>query len=157
MSFKDLSLLASQHKAKYVMLVARWKGGPGKIEFYKPLNRELKLLSPLIYLKGVKLQREYQVRWDKLKIAPLEVHMVKPLSGEATKLAEALSGFFGVQRWVDSPEEPIRGRIYVEILRLKDQSLKITFYSTVNSRLVEIGPALKFRHLIWSVEKPGKS
>ncbi len=157
MSFRDLSLLASEHGAKYVLLVTRWKGGPGKIEFYKPTDGKLKLLPPLIYLRGVRLQREYRIRWRELNIKPQEICMVKPAGEAAIRLAEALSTYLGVQNWVESPDEPVKGRIYVEVLGLQDQALRITFYSAVDDNVVEIGPALKLRHLVWSVEPPGKS
>jgi len=153
LSLEDLASFALEIGARYVMLVNRWKGGPGKLEFYEPTPRGLKLLPPLIYLRGVRLQRQYPVMWRKLRIRPRKLFTVKPLGEDATRIAEALSVFFGSQGWVEAPESPEKGLIYLEVLEAEG-SFRITFYSSINGEPQEIGPSIKLRHVIWSVEKP---
>ena len=149
----DLASYASEIGAKYVLLVSRWKGGPGKLEFYQVEGETLRLVPPLIYLKGVRLQRQYRVMWRKLRIRPRRLLTVKPPPGEALKIAEALSVYFNSQGLVKKPENPEKGTIYMEVSP-KDGVLRITFHSAVEGEIVEIGPALKLRHVIWRTEKP---
>ncbi|RLI27315.1 MAG: hypothetical protein DRO52_00550 [Candidatus Hecatellales archaeon] len=150
MSLEDLSEVARQLGARYVMLVARWKGIPGKLEFYRPQPRGLKLLPPIIYIRGVKLQRQYPTYWRKLRIRPRKLLIFKPPKDEEARLAEALSEFFASEGWTEPLEaEASQGTIYMEV-----SPQRLTFHSTLNGRLVEVGPSITIRHLVWRVEKP---
>ena len=153
MSKKDLAELASELGAPYVMLVNRWKGCPGKIEFYTVKNGRLQLLPPLIYVRAVRLQRQYPVVWRKLRIRPRELFAIQSVDDVVRQITEVLYIFWGADGWVEAPEEPVKGRIYFEVLPGEP---KITFYSAVGGNIVEIGPAIKIRHLIWEIEKHGK-
>lgn len=152
MSLEDLAEMASGFGVKYVMLVARWRGSPGKLEFYKPNRGNLKLLPPIIYIKGVRLQREYEVAWRKLRIRPKKLFTLKGCGGDAAKIAEALSKFFNSRGWVESVEGAERDTVYLEVGEAKPHH--IAFHSVVRGRAVEVGPSLIVRHVVWRVEKP---
>lgn len=149
MSMRDLAGKALELGANYVVLVARWRGIPGKLEFYKPYSRGLKLLPPLIYIKGVKLQRDYRLVWRKLRLRPKTLLTLKSPREEALKAAEALSKYFGSEGWAEDVK-PEEGVVYLEV---GGKPSYITFHSTVKGEVVEIGPLLTIRHLIWRLEK----
>jgi rRNA maturation protein Rpf1 len=152
MSLEDLAETASEFGVKYVMLVARWRGSPGKLEFYRPNRGNLKLLPPIIYIKGVRFQREYEVAWRKLRIRPKKLFTLKGCGGDAVKIAEALSKFFNSRGWVESVEGAERDTVCLKVGEAKPHH--IAFYSMVGGRAVEIGPSLTVRHVVWRVEKP---
>ncbi|MEM4713464.1 MAG: hypothetical protein QXQ61_02820, partial [Candidatus Bathyarchaeia archaeon] len=59
LSLEDVTAKALELGAKKVVVIDRWKGGPGKIELYQ-LDSRLQPIPPLIYLRSVKLRREFQ-------------------------------------------------------------------------------------------------
>jgi len=151
MSLEMLAGTASQLEVGYVMLVARWRGGPGKLEFYRVNGGVLKLLPPIVYIKGVKLQRQYEASWRKLRMRPKRLFTLKSM-GEAAKISEALSKFFGSKGTVESVRNAGEGSVFLEVGEA--QPHRITFHSKVKGRIVEVGPSITVRHAVWRVEKP---
>jgi len=57
LSREGLAEKAYELEADRVIIVDRWKGGPGKIELFN-VREALVGVPPLIYIRGIKLQRE---------------------------------------------------------------------------------------------------
>jgi len=144
MSMEDLAETASSLNAKYVLIVNRWKGGPGKIEFYRVLDGELQLISPLLYVRGIRLQREYKIFWRKLRIRCRSLAIIKPVKEKLQKLAETLSTVFNSP--IVSEDEKDEFQVYVKLFEGLDYEAKITFFSTIHN--MEIGPALYLKKVV---------
>jgi len=144
MGIKDLAELALNLKAKHVLVVNRWKGGPGKIEFYRVLKDKLEPIPPILYVKGVRLQREYKIFWRKLRIRCRSLAIVQPKDVEFKKLAEVLSKVFNAP--IVSEGEKENFQVYVRIFKDLNQRTKITFFSSLHKQ--EIGPSLYLRKVV---------
>ncbi len=137
MSMEDIAELASNLEAHHVLIVERWKGGPGKIEFYKVLDSHIEITFPILYLSGVRLQREHKIFWRKQRIRSRSLAVANPEKTEYQRLAEALSKIFNVPLLPE--EETKKFQIYVKISESKNRT-KITFFSNIHN--MEVGPAL---------------
>lgn len=144
MSIEDLVETASNLKTKYVLIVDRWRGGPGKIEFYRVLNRELQPLSPILYVRGVRLQREYKIFWRKLRIRCRSLAIIKPVKEKLQKLAKTLSTVFNSP--LVSETEKDKFQVYIKLFEGLGYEVKITFFSTLHN--TEIGPALYLKKVV---------
>ncbi|RJX15965.1 hypothetical protein CW703_02965 [Candidatus Bathyarchaeota archaeon] len=149
MSMEELAEVASNLQSNYVLLVTRWKGGPGKIEFYKVWDGELKLVPPTLYLKGIRLQREYPTFWRKLRIRCRSLAVVKPEKEELKKLAKEISKILKTP-FVDEAEKE-NYQVYLKIFEGSGYKAKITFFSTMHK--MEIGPALHLKGWVIFEEK----
>jgi len=151
MSFESLAEKALELDADRAILVDRWKGGPGKIEFFR-LKEGLKLVPPLIYLKGVKLRREFETEIRRVQAVAIAASSDKDI--ELQKLADALSDFLqlpkkDVQTLKQTQKAKRKTALYVS--RGKDGQIQLTFMLV--PAWVEAGPRMRLSHLIWDVEK----
>ena len=149
LSREGLAEKALEVEADRVIIVDRWKGGPGKIELYR-LAEDLLGVPPLIYIRGIKLQREFALP----KIRPpssLAIICECPSEGkDVRKLAEALSDFLKVPFLTDD----ISKKNYEVCMRISEDALRemrITFIKPRENR--EIGPRITVSHLIWELKK----
>ncbi len=58
-SLADLGRRLFEEGLEYVMILQRWHGGPGRIDFFKVEAQGLVHLTPTVLLGAVKLGREY--------------------------------------------------------------------------------------------------
>jgi len=147
LSLEGLAAKALELGAKKVIIVDRWKGGPGKIELYQ-LEGRLQPVPPLIYLRGVKLRREFQTmpRGRRIKSTAIMTSL-KP-SQEVSRLEKALSDFLGIP--IISSEDDFRN--YNAIMQMTTNSageLIVTFKLLPEN--MEIGPRMRISHLIWDL------
>jgi U3 small nucleolar ribonucleoprotein protein IMP4 len=149
LSLKEVAEKALESNAEKIIMVDRWKAGPGKIQFFKIERVNLKPTPPLIYLMGVKLRREFAE-------APLKGRRIKSIfiaassaSPEVEKLERALSKFLEVPLIsIDSPyKEGFDALIEV--------GKELSGYITVKVRLIpdlfEVGPRMNISHIIWKL------
>jgi len=155
MSFESLAEKALELDADRAILVDRWKGGPGKIEFFR-LKEGLKLVPPLIYLKGVKLRREFETEIRRVQAVAIAASSDKDI--ELQKLADALSDFLqlpkkDVQTLKQTQKAKRKTALYVS--RGKDGQIQLQIQLTfmLVPAWVEAGPRMRLSHLIWNVEK----
>jgi len=153
LSLEGVAEKALEVNAEKVLIVERWKGGPGKIQFFNVSEKGLRLIPPLIYLKRVKLQREFPEAKPKgRRIKSLALEASQGLSVEVKKLEDALSKFFGIQ--VVSYEESVKGYdALMQIMPEQQGFLAVTF--KLIPEMVEIGPRIGISHLIWEVDNEG--
>lgn len=152
LSREGLAEKALELEADRVMIVDRWKGGPGKIELFN-VNESLVGFPPLIYIRGIKLQREMGFpksrSFRSLAITPIYSSEDK----EIPKFAEALSSFLQVP--IETTTElSEKYQVLMHISRDVMGRIRITFFK--NPESYEIGPRITVSHLIWSLEKPSK-
>ena len=153
LSLEGVAEKALEVNAEKVLIVERWKGGPGKIQFFNVSEKGLRLIPPLIYLKRVKLQREFPEAKPKGRgIKSLALAVSRSLSVEVKKLEDALSKFFGIQ--IVSYEESVKGYdALMQIMPEQQGFLAVTF--RLIPEMVEVGPRIGISHLIWEVDNEG--
>ena len=138
---------ALEFDAEKVIIVNRWKGGPGKIEFYKLGEEGLQHVPPLIYLRGVKLRREFPQITKRRRIKSLAIEASPEGTAEVKRLEEVLSRFLDIP--LVSHE---RAYSYDALMQIKTESsdgLIVTF--KMGHEMVEIGPRMRISHLIWEI------
>jgi len=143
LSLLGVAQKAAELGADRVIVVDRWKGGPGKMELFHVGGRGLRHHPPLVYIAGVRLQRECGVRAKPAR--ELTVMVEEEVGDEVKRLADALSQFLEAPRVYDLEEA--RGRL---MLLTKDPQrfARITFLDTPELR--EVGPVIRVRHLVWN-------
>jgi rRNA maturation protein Rpf1 len=131
-------------EADRVVLVDRWRGGPGKISLFRITPSGLKLIPPLMLIAGVRLRRELK---EDTRRTPSSVVTIDPDdSPDLKRIARNLSQFF------DLPALPIE-----EASKKHSASMHFSFDSPRHpqitflllSRMIEIGPKIIISKLIW--------
>jgi rRNA maturation protein Rpf1 len=147
LGLEGLMAKALELGAKKVIIVDRWRGGPGKVEFYL-LEGKLQPMPPLIYLRSVKLRREFQAMPKGRRIKSTAIMTSTKSSQEVIRLEKALSAFFGIP--IVSSENECRN--YNAIMQITTNSageMVATFRLLPEN--VEIGPRMRISHLIWDL------
>ncbi|MEM3702996.1 MAG: hypothetical protein QXX79_01035 [Candidatus Bathyarchaeia archaeon] len=153
LSLEGVAEKALELKAEKVLVVNRWKGGPGKIELYVVSGKGLQPLPPLIYLKGVKLRRDFlKILGKERKIKSVAIEALINPTVNVKKLEEALSKFFGIP--LISYGEACGG--YDALMQIKlEPSGGITLTFKIVPENAEIGPRMRISHLIWDLTDEG--
>lgn len=148
MSKNEVAEKALEVKAKKVIIINRWKGGPGKIELFNLDLGKLQPAPPLIYLRGVRLRREIPgalIRGRRIKTLAVE----KPSNPtvEVEKFKNALKNFFDIP---EVSQEEAQSGMYDALMRINiDQTgrMIVTFIFAAEGK--ETGPRMMISHLIW--------
>ncbi|MEM1588956.1 MAG: hypothetical protein QXZ68_06830 [Candidatus Bathyarchaeia archaeon] len=152
LSLEGLAAKALELKAEKVVIVDRWKGGPGKIEIFKLEKDKLQPTPPLIYLRGVKLQREFGTMPRGRRIKSTAILASPNASQEVSRFEEALSNFFNIPI--------IHGEgecgAYNAVMQFKlNRAGEIIVTFRLLPENVEIGPRMRISHLIWDLTHEG--
>ncbi|MEM3874386.1 MAG: hypothetical protein QXU45_04575 [Candidatus Bathyarchaeia archaeon] len=147
MSLEGVAAKAIELGAEKVAIVDRWKGGPGKIELYR-VNGKLQPIPPLVYLRGVKLRREFQTMPRGRRIKSVAIVSSPKQSQEVGRLEKALSEFFGVP--VVSSEDEYRGYSAIMQTTINPAGEIVATFRLLPEN-VEIGPRIRISHLIWDL------
>ncbi len=146
---------ALELNAEKVAVIDRWKGGPGKIQLFRVVGGEgLKLIPPIIYLRGVTLRREIPgaiIRGRRIKsMAILES---QGATSDIEKFKNACSEFFEIP--IISQSEVLGGKYdaFMKIFTDKVGYLIVTFILLPEK--IETGPRMKISHLIWETNHAG--
>lgn len=139
---------AMKLKAEKVLIVNRWKGGPGKIELYEVGEGGLKPIPPLIYVRSVLLRRNFKAIPHGKRIKSIALETDETISRETRRLEEALSNFFSIP--IVKHEAAQEGFDAVMQVKESHQGLNITF--SLTPKMVEIGPRIRISHLIWDLK-----
>jgi U3 small nucleolar ribonucleoprotein protein IMP4 len=145
MSLDGIAEKAIEVEADRVVVVDRWRGGPGKINLFHVSSTGLKSVPPLMLISGIRLRREFEVT----RRTRSSVITLKPEdSTELERVAGRLSQYFGLP--VLSVDEAARK--YGASMHFSFDSsrrLQITFMRL--QRMVEIGPRVTLSKLVWEV------
>ena len=138
---------AIEVEADRVVLVERWHGGPGKINFYRLGSSGLESVSPLMLIRGIRLRREINeaTRGNRSSAVTLQSEH----SPELQKVAECLSEFFGLPV-LSLDEAAQKHSVSMHFLLDSNRRLQITFMQL--QRMVEIGPRVTLSKLVWGVQ-----
>lgn len=137
---------ALEKEADRIIVVERWKGGPGRIRFYQTAS-DAATSFPLLILGGVKTQIDFGKRRRLSKNLVLTV--TKNPSKEIEELAQFLSTFLKVPCL---KERKLEGKFkaVIHLSTIHEEETRIQFISLPT--LKEVGPRLSIRRMVW--EKP---
>ncbi|MBE0520280.1 hypothetical protein IBX35_04480, partial [Candidatus Bathyarchaeota archaeon] len=60
MSLGGVAEKALELDAEKAIIIGKWRGDSGKIQFFRTSVKGLDVVPPLIYVKGVKLRRDFE-------------------------------------------------------------------------------------------------
>ena len=152
LSLEGLAEKALEYNANKVIIVDRWKGGPGKIQFFYLDAKGLKAIPPLVYLQGVKFRRDFRENMPRgRRIRNIAMKPSLNQDVERKKFEEMLANFFEIPFL--SVDEAVNNG-YDAIMQISQEALnrtKIAFMLLPEQ--VEIGPQIIVSHLIWELTK----
>jgi len=141
MSMDEVAEKAFEQSADRVIIVDRWQGGPGKIEFFHIGSRGLVPAPPSLYVVGIKLQREFAP----LRLKPVHSLVITHSSENSMEIADSLSKFFNLPVLTEK-ETLSKYQIAMRISRDASGRVQITFMQLPQN--VEIGPRITLRRAI---------
>jgi rRNA maturation protein Rpf1 len=118
-----------------LIMLCRWHGGPGRIDFYNVNPNGLTRLSPSIVLKGVRLRREYPRGGRHLAQA---IACESEVSAQTQRFAASLSRILELP--VGNLKELSHDKAVIQIASAADGSLQIAVTSSPSGN--EVGPRL---------------
>ncbi|MFQ6075740.1 MAG: Brix domain-containing protein [Candidatus Bathyarchaeia archaeon] len=130
-----------------VILIERWKGGPGKVGLYRLRSGKLDQAYPVLYLAGVKTQDEYG---QETRIRRgLVVTVSKQSSKRIKRIAQALADFLKIGV-IEADSGGLEFQASLHISPAVGYEARLVF--TTPPVAMEVGPAMVVRRTIW--EKP---
>jgi rRNA maturation protein Rpf1 len=147
LSTAELAEKALEINAEKVIIVDRWKGGPGKIRFFNVNSAGLNAVPPLIYVSGIRLQRTFS-RTRVKPVRSLAVTLPLETSNQTSKIARFLSDFLHVPM-LSMEEASLNHQAAMHISRDATQRIQIAFLLLPEK--AEIGPRITVSHVIWEI------
>jgi len=147
LSITGVAEKALENNAEKAIIVDRWKGGPGKIRFFNVDSTGLNAVPPLIYVRGIKLQRDFR----KTRVEPvrsLAITLPKEKSNQISKIAGFLSDFLHIPI-LSFKEASSSYQAILHITTDITQRVQITFFLWPEK--IEIGPRITVSHVVWTV------
>lgn len=138
-----------QNQAQKIMIVDRWKGNLGKIQLYTIGDTGLTQYYPTIYVKSMKLRRDFGRQ--KAKQTRNLTMQTSTNNLEAQKLADTISHFLNIPKQLPKPPPPTTTQTTMRISLNKANRIQITFL--LLPQKIEIGPRITVAHLIWKPTK----
>lgn len=152
LSLDGVAEKALEFGAEKVIIIGKWKGDSGKIEFFRISAKGLDVVPPLIYVKGVKLSRDFEETVPGgRRLKSVAVAASKTSSLEVKRLENALSEFFNIP--VLLLKEICNKRIDAAMQISADPSNRIIITFRLVSELVEVGPQIRVSHLVWELNR----
>jgi rRNA maturation protein Rpf1 len=143
---------ALQLDAEKAIIIGKWRGDSGKIQFFRTSAKGLVVIPPLIYVKGVKLRRHFEEnapRGRRLKSVAIKASKTSSLEGE--KLENVLSEFFNIP--VFSLKEIHDRKIDAAMQISADPPNRMIITFKLIPDLVEVGPQIRVSHLVWELNR----
>ena len=138
--------------AEKAIIIGKWRGDSGKIEFFRISANGLDVVPPLIYVKGVKLRRHFEENMPGgRRIKSVAIAASERTSLEVKRLENVLSEFFNIP--VFSLKETYNKRIDAAMQISVDPSNRIIITFKLIPELVEIGPQIRVSHLVWELNR----
>ncbi len=140
---------ALEFNADRVVIVDRWKGGPGKIELFQTGPEGLIPVFPMMYVAGIRLKREFEGIKTK-PITSLTITMPPEKTPQVAKIAEFLSNFLDLPLLsMDEAVSEYSAAMHISLNA--SRRTQITFM--LPSETVEVGPRVTISHLEWETGK----
>ena len=138
----DLARRMFNDGVDYGLILQRWHGGPGRMDFFKVQTDALDSFMLSLILNGVKLRREYP---NPRRAVAQAVSCDEGISETAHRLVLTLCNILGLPE-MRSPADPgIKTTLHIG--QLSGGMIRIAVTSP--PRLVELGPSLLVSRLIW--------
>ena len=147
MSLDGVAEKAIEVEADHVVVVDRWRGGPGKINLFRLCSTGLKHVPPLMLIRGIRLGREFEETTRRARSSAITLEPED--STELERVAERMSQYFGLP--VLSADEASR-KHRASMHFCFDSSRHIQFTFMRLQRMVEIGPRVTLSKLVWDVQ-----
>jgi rRNA maturation protein Rpf1 len=152
MSLGGVAEKALELDAEKAIIIGKWRGDSGKIQLFRTSAKGLNVILPLIYVKGVKLRRNFEENAPRKKrIRSVAIAASKTPSLEVKRFENVLSEFFDIP--VFSPKE-IHDRKFEAAMQISaDPPNRMIITFKLIPDLVEIGPQIRVSHLVWELNR----
>ena len=148
LSLDGVAERALEPNAGRVIVIDRWKGGPGKIKLFRLEPTGLTPVPPLMYVAGIKLQREFKAGTKAVR--SLAVTMAPENPPEIKKIAENLSNFLNFpMSSIDEATSKYQALMHVS--HNASGRIQITFM--LLPKIVETGPRIAISRVVWENQK----
>ena len=138
--------------AEKAIIIGKWRGDSGKIEFFRISAKGSDVILPLIYVKSVKLSRDFAENGSRRRrIKSVAIIASKTASLEVKRLKNFLSELFNIP--IFSLKEIYNKRIDAAMQIAADPSNRIIITFKLIPELVEIGPQIRVSHLVWELNR----
>lgn len=150
LSLDGVAEKALEFDAEKTIIIGKWRGDSGKIQLFRTSEKGLDVIPPLIYVKGVKLRRDFKEnapRGRGLKSVAIAASKISSL--EVKRFENVLSGFFNIP--VFSLKEMCDRKIDAAMQISVDPSDRIIVTFKLVPEFVEVGPQIRVSHLVWEL------
>lgn len=148
LSLDGIAERALELNADRVIVVDRWKGGPGKIKLFQVEPAGLTPVPPVMYVAGIRLQREFEAGTKAVKSLAVTTTPENP--PEITKIAENLSNFLNFpSSSIDEAVSEYKASMHVS--HNASGRIQITFL--LLPRMVETGPRIVISRVVWENQR----
>ncbi len=149
LSLDGIAEKALEFDADRVVIVDRWKSGPGKIELFKIRQEGLVLVPPIMYVASIKLQREFN-RAKTKPVRSLIITASSEDSNEIMRIAKSLSNFLNVPlSQMDEAVSKFKTSMHISTNDLHRAQVTFLFLPET----VENGPRITLSHVAWEIKK----
>jgi len=148
MNLDGIAEKAMELNADRVIVINRLKGGPGKIEFFQVGQEGLTPVPPLLYVRGVRLRREFNAKARPFRSLTITVAPKSP--SEIMRTAESLANFLNLPILPVS-EATAKFQASMHISSDASSLTQITFLLLPET--VEVGPSLTLSHVVWEIQR----
>jgi len=147
MSMDEVAEKALECGADRVFIVDRWQGGPGKIEFFHIGAVGLVPVSPILYVAGIRLQREFAPT----KLNPVHSLVITQSIDNSMQVADFLSKFFNLPVLIEN-EALSKYEVAMRVSHDATGQVQITFM--LLPQKIEIGPRITLGE--WGGNQPNE-
>jgi len=152
MSLGGVAEKALELDAEKAIIIGKWRGDSGKIQLFRTSAKGLDVIPPLIYVKGVKLRRDFEENSLRRKrIRSVAIATSKTHSLEVKRLENVLSEFFNIPVFSLKEIHDRKFEAAMQISADPPNPMIITFKLIPD--LVEIGPQIRVSHLVWELNR----
>lgn len=129
--------------ANRIVIIDRWKAGPGKVKLFRIEQNGLISSLPLMYVSGFRLRREFEANTKHLR--SLVVTTAPENHTEIVKIAELLSGFFNLPKLpMDEAVAKYQASMHLSLDASRHTQITFMFLP----QMVEIGPRITLAKMI---------
>jgi len=140
MSMNEVAEKAIEYGADRVVIVDRWQGGPGKIEFFHIGLVGLVPSPTILYVSGIRLQREFAP----IKLKPVHSLVITKSVDNSMEIADSLSKFFNLPTSFEKEALP-KYQVAMHVSHDAVRRVQITFM--LLPQRMEIGPRITMRRV----------
>jgi len=136
--------------AEKAIIIGKWRGDSEKIELFRISANGLDVIPPLIYVKGVKLRRDFEEKAPRgRRLKSVAIAASERTSLEAKRLENVLSEFFNIP--VFSLKEICNRKFDAAMQISADHSNRLVITFKLVPEFVEVGPQIRVSHLVWEL------